>query len=519
MFDIGKQGYADRACHSVLICKKSGSGAHVWFRGRTVLAMMVLTAIAGSMATYALLGLPGWGKEPTNEQIGVASPSSSDGLQQDELDKLNKAISLIQRRFILNTNRDKLMDGAIEGMVESLHDPYSVYKSKEESEKFSDSLQGAFTGIGAGLRLENGLVVVESPIRGSPAEKAGLQPRDILLSVNGESLQGLTLSEAVAKIRGPKGTKAKLKVQREGTVEPLDLELVRDRISMETVHAELGADGVGHLWINQFNNDTSVHVAEELKSMESKGLKALIIDVRDNPGGLLQSVIEIADQLLEKGKPIVQSEYKNGEKKIDYAEHGASASKVYPIVVLVNKGSASAAEILAGALKQSANAVLVGETTYGKGTVQVPFPDELGDGSIIKLTVNKWLLPDGTWIHEKGIVPDVEVAQPEYFLASRLPRDSTLKYEMTGEAVKNLQNILEGVGFPPDRKDGYYSQSTKTAVIDFQQQQSLPVSGEVSKDTAQRLEEVLFDNSQNPEMDSQLQAALAKARELISKSS
>jgi carboxyl-terminal processing protease len=491
----------------------------VWFRGRTVLAMMVLTAIAASMATYAIIELPGWGKESSNGQIGVASPSSTEGLQQNELDKLNKAISLIQRRFILNTNRDMLVDGAIQGMVESLHDPYSVYKSKEESEKFSDSLQGAFTGIGADLRLENGSVVVESPIRGSPAEKAGLQPRDILLSVNGESLQGLTLSDAVAKIRGPKGTKAKLKVQRAGAAEPLDLELVRDRISIETVHAELGMDGVGHLWINQFNNDTSFHVAEELKSMESKGLKALIIDVRDNPGGLLQSVIEIADQLLEKGKPIVQSEYKDGKNKIDYAVHGANANKVYPIIVLVNKGSASAAEILAGALKQSANAVLIGETTYGKGTVQVSFNDELGDGSIIKLTVNKWLLPDGTWIHEQGIVPDVEVAQPEYFKASRLPRDSTLIYDMSGEAVKNLQNILEGVGFPADRMDGYFSQSTKTAVMDFQRQQSLPVTGEVSKDTAQRLEEVLFDNWQNPELDTQLQAALTKARVLIASTS
>jgi carboxyl-terminal processing protease len=487
----------------------------VWFRGRTVLAMMVLTAIAAIMATYALYELPGWVKESSNGQIGIASPSAKEGLQQDELDKLNKAISLIQRRFILNTNREHLVDGAIQGMVESLHDPYSVYKSKEESEKFSDSLQGAFTGIGADLRLENGSVVVESPIRGSPAEKAGLQPRDILLSVNGESLQGLTLSEAVAKIRGPKGTKAKLKVQRMGAAEPLDLELVRDRISMETVHAELGTDGVGHLWINQFNNDTSVHVVEELKTMESKGLKALIIDVRDNPGGLLQSVIEIADQFLEKGKPIVQSEYKDGKNKIDYAEHGANANKVYPIIVLVNKGSASAAEILAGALKQSANAVLIGETTYGKGTVQVPFNDELGDGSIIKLTVNKWLLPDGTWIHEKGIVPDVEVAQPEYFLASRLPRDAILTYDMSGEAIKNLQNILEGVGFPADRKDGYFSQSTRTAVMDFQRQQSLPVTGEVSKDTAQRLEEVLFDNWQNPELDTQLQAALVKARAMI----
>lgn len=391
----------------------------MWFRGRTVVAMMVLTAIAASMATYAFFELPDWGFKSTGGKAGVASSEVTEGLRQTELDKLNKAIGLIERRFIAPPDRDKLMDGAIQGMLESLNDPYSVYKSAEEAEKFSNDLQGAFTGIGAELRVENGAIVVEAPIRGSPAEKAGLQPRDILLSINGENLHGLTLSEAVNKIRGPKGTKAKLKVQRKGTAESLDLELVRDRIDLVTVHAVIGTDGVGHLIISQFNEDTALQVAEQVQMMESTGLKSLVIDVRDNPGGLLQSVIEVADQFMAKGKPIVQSEYRDGQLKVDVAPNGAKNNKAYPLVVLVNEGSASAAEILAGALKQSANAVVVGETTYGKGTVQVPFPDELGDRSLIKLTTYKWLLPDGTWINEKGIVPDVVVSQPEFFS----PRD------------------------------------------------------------------------------------------------
>ncbi|MCD9022344.1 S41 family peptidase [Cohnella silvisoli] len=487
----------------------------MWFRGRTVVAMIVLTAIAAGMVTYIFLELPSWGYLTPNTQRGVASPNSSDGLQQGELDKMNKALSLIEQRYLLSTDRSRLLDGAIQGMVESLHDPYSVYKSEEEAEKFNDTLQGAFTGIGANLRVDHGAIVVEEPIRGSPAEKAGLKPMDILLSVNGESLQGLTLSEAVSKIRGPKGTKAKLRIQRSGSSEPLDLELVRDRIDLETVHAEVDSDGIGHLRINQFNEDTSVQVANALRTMEISGLKALVIDVRDNPGGLLKSVVEIADQLLEKGKPIVQSESRDGNRKVDYANNGAKADMRFPIVVLMNKGSASSAEILAGALKQSANAVLVGETTYGKGTVQVPFNDILGDGSIVKLTVNKWLLPDGTWVHEKGIAPDVAVAQPEYFLASRLPRDLILKYDSTGEAVKNLQNILAGVGFPADRNDGYFSQATKTALEAFQTRESLPITGEVDAATAQRLEEVLYVNLQNPDNDKQWQVALDKAKELL----
>ncbi len=492
----------------------------MWFRGRTVLAMMVLTAMGASMATFAVFELPNWGYGSSNTQAGIASPNSAEGLRQDELDKLNKVINLIQQRFMFSPDRNKLLDGAIQGMVESLEDPYSVYKSEEEAESFTDALQGAFTGIGADLRIDNGAVVVEAPIRGSPAERAGLQPRDILMSVNGESLHGLTLSEAVAKIRGPKGTKAKLKVQRDGAAEPLDLELVRDRINLETVHAEMASDGIGHLRINQFNDDTAAQVADELEALEGNGLKALVIDVRDNPGGLLQSVVDVADQFMEKGKPIVQSEYRDGERKVEVAPLGAKSNKLYPLVVLMNKGSASAAEILAGALKQSANAVLIGETTYGKGTVQNPFEDELGDGSMVKLSIYKWLLPDGTWIHEKGIVPDVEIAQPEYFLASRLPRDYALKFDSTGEAVKNLQNILAGVGFPADRNDGYFSQATKEAIEAFQESELLTVTGEVDTATAQRLEELLYANlHDNPEYDKQWQAALSKAREMISTAS
>jgi C-terminal peptidase (prc) len=487
----------------------------VWFRGRTVAAMLALTAVAACVATYAVLEFPGWNWMSKGALADGGAGQEQEGLRQDEVDKLNKAMSLIEKRYLLPADRKKLLDGAVQGMVESLSDPYSVYKPEDEAEQYMDALQGAFTGIGAELRIENGTVVVEAPIRGSPAERAGLQPRDVLLSINGESLYGLTLSEAVTKIRGPKGTKAKLKVQRAGRSEPLDLELVRDRIDPETVSSEIGADGIGHLFINQFTNETSAQVAEELAAMERQGLKVLVIDVRNNPGGYLQSVVEVADLLLEKGKPIVQSEYRDGHRKVDVAEHGAKNGKRYPMVVLINKGSASASEILAGALKQSAEALLVGDTTYGKGTVQVHFNGELGDDSLIKLTVYKWLLPDGTWINEEGIEPDIRVAQPDYFLAWRLPRDRVLKPDSTGGDVENLQTILSGVGYPADRSDGYYSPKTREAVERFQKDESLPPTGEVDAETAQRLEEKLYAALQDRANDAQWQRALIEAAKLL----
>lgn len=487
----------------------------MWFRGRTVAAMLALTAVAACVATYAVLEFPGWNWMSKGALADGGAGQEQEGLRQDEVDKLNKAMSLIEKRYLLPADRKKLLDGAVQGMVESLSDPYSVYKPEDEAEQYMDALQGAFTGIGAELRIENGTVVVEAPIRGSPAERAGLQPRDVLLSINGESLYGLTLSEAVTKIRGPKGTKAKLKVQRAGRSEPLDLELVRDRIDPETVSSEIGADGIGHLFINQFTNETSAQVAEELAAMERQGLKVLVIDVRNNPGGYLQSVVEVADLLLEKGKPIVQSEYRDGHRKVDVAEHGAKNGKRYPMVVLINKGSASASEILAGALKQSAEALLVGDTTYGKGTVQVHFNGELGDDSLIKLTVYKWLLPDGTWINEEGIEPDIRVAQPDYFLAWRLPRDRVLKPDSTGGDVENLQTILSGVGYPADRSDGYYSPKTREAVERFQKDESLPPTGEVDAETAQRLEEKLYAALQDRANDAQWQRALIEAAKLL----
>ncbi|GIO12319.1 peptidase S41 [Cohnella xylanilytica] len=491
------------------------------FRGRTVLAIVAATALLACVVTIGALELAGKpnGLFSSSKPSGAPGENPPDegtenGLTAAELNKLNKALGLIRDKFLNPVDRDKLVDGAIEGMVESLQDPYSSYFSEKEAEKFSESLQGAFTGIGAKLDLEDGRVVVERVMKGTPAERAGLRAGDALLAVNGQSLSGLSLGDAIAKIRGPKGTKAKLKVEREGAAGPLELELVRDRIAAETVSGDVGSDGVGRLRIAQFTFDTPQLVARQLSELEKVGMKALVIDVRDNPGGVVSSVEAVAELFIPSGRTIVIEEDAKGRRTTKKAGGDPGRGKEYPIVVLVNGGSASSSEILAGALKQSAGAVLIGSRTYGKGTVQVSYEDELGDGSLMKLTVMKWMLPDGTWIQGEGLKPDVVVDPPAFYSASLLSGDHVLMPDETGEDVRNLQLMLEGVGLPADRRDGYYSAGTEEAVRKFQRREKLTETGAVDAATANRLEQAVWQALEDPELDTQWQAAREKARSL-----
>ncbi|RUS43074.1 S41 family peptidase [Cohnella sp. AR92] len=487
------------------------------FRGRTVLAIAVLTALTTSVATIGALGLSGntnWSlasgfSSGSNKESG----SESEGLRKAEMEKLNRAFELINDKYLQKFEREKLLDGAIQGMVGALGDPYSAYYSSADASKFADSVQGTFTGIGARLDIIEGAVVVERVMKGMPAERAGLKPGDILLSVNGDSLDSLSISETVAKIRGPKGTKAKLEVKRIGVDELLELELVRDRIVEETVGSEIGADGIGYLWISQFTFDTPKLVADELQDMENSGMRALILDVRDNPGGVLTSVEEVAKQFIPAGKTIVVEENNLGqqEKVVSTGTESPTGPINYPLVVLMNGGSASASEILAGALKQSAGAILVGSQSYGKGTVQISYENELGDGSLLKLTVSKWLLPDGTWLNGKGIRPDVAVSMPDYYYVSVLTRDKVLKKDESSDEVRKLQIMLAGAGYSPGREDGYFSDATELAVRAFQRDSNMAETGVVDNATAERLEDALNLRIQKLENDPQWQEARAQA--------
>lgn len=445
----------------------------------------------------------------TNETTvnGAAVKNDTAGIK-----KIEAALKLVKENYVEKVDQNKLVDGAIEGMMGALGDPFSSYMGQETAQQFSEQIEGSFTGIGAEVSMENGSVTVVSPIKGSPAERAGIKPKDILLSVNGESFEGLSLNEAVAKIRGPKGTEAKIQVKRSGTETIIEYTIIRDDIAMETVSSRMEEGGVGVIEVTEFSMNTAEKFEKEIAALEKQGMKGLVIDVRNNPGGVLKVVVEMAQQFVPKGKGIVQVEDKNGNRDQTLSKGSA---KDYPIAVVTNKGSASASEILAGALKESAGAKLIGETTYGKGTVQASYPEEMGDGSLIKITIAKWLTPDGEWIHKKGVEPDIKVDQPAYFSVAPINKDNTYKYDILGVDVKSAQQMLTGLGFKPGREDGYFDKTTEDAVKKFQTANGITASGIIDKATIEALESKLIDEIRNVKNDNQMNKAIAEVRKDI----
>ncbi len=481
------------------------------WNGRTVFVLVLVCMIASSLGTMAAVkGTPSLPN--TAEAVATAGNLLSFGGGQEypkEFAKLYNAYEIIKKQYVTDVPDQKLIDGAIQGMIGSLDDPYSDYMDPVSADEFNSSLHSSFQGIGAEVTMQNGRVTVVSPFKGSPAELAGIRPNDQILSVNGESLEGLDLQKAVMKIRGPKGSKATLKILRPGVTEPLTIVVVRDEIPIETVRSEViqkGGRTFGKMEISQFASDTAKHFNQQLADLEKQGIQGLVIDVRGNPGGYLTAVKEIGESLIPHHGVIVKITYGDKSKEVEEYRSKAEEAKPYPIVLLVNGGSASASEILAGALKESGGYKLVGEKTFGKGTVQNTV--ELEDKSQLKLTIAKWLTPKGEWIHKKGIEPDYKVEQPAYFKATQLPQDKVLALDMNGVDVKNLQLILEGLKLSPGRDDGYFDAKTEASVKEFQKQNKLPVTGKVDRATAQAMEQALLKQIRDPQNDLQLQKAL-----------
>lgn len=405
--------------------------------------------------------------------------------QNQDMNKIEDAYNIIMSSYYGEVDTEALVDGAITGMVQSLGDPHSAYMPIEQNEDFNEDMEGSFEGIGAEIVAQDGEIVIVSPIKGSPAEEAGLKAGDVILSADGVPLSGMTADEAVQLIRGEKGTPVVLEIYRPSEDKTFTVEIIRDEIPMYSVESEMLEENIAYISISTFSQTTGEEFSDALAQMEEQGMEAMILDLRNNPGGLLSAAIDVANQFVPDGEIIVQEEYSNGKTYVEKADDNGGYKVDVPVVVLVNEGSASASEIVAGALQQSADAVVMGTQTYGKGTIQRSYPME--DGSAVKVTVGHWLTPDGTWIHEQGITPDIVVELPPYAMTSLINPEESFKVGSTSESVESAEIMLEALGYNPGTVDTVYDEATKSAVMAFQTDKGLEPTGELTGDTTVQL--------------------------------
>ncbi|MBU0619897.1 S41 family peptidase [Patescibacteria group bacterium] len=302
-------------------------------------------------------------------------------------------------------NEKEMFYGALSGMVASLKDPYTIFMDPKIAQEFENDLSGKFEGIGAEIGIKDDILTIIAPLSGMPADLAGLKAGDKIYAINDEITAGISIDVAVRKIRGPKDTEVVLTIYRNGAGKPEDIKIKRGVITIQSVKTELNDENIFVIKIINFNNDTFNLFNKAVREVMSKNPKGIILDLRNNPGGYLDTAIEIASEWIETG--VVVTEQFSEENKNDYLARGRARLKDYPTVILVNQGSASASEIVAGALQSHKKAKIIGMKTFGKGSVQTL--KEFQDGSSVKITVAKWLTPDGACINDNGIIPDEEI--------------------------------------------------------------------------------------------------------------
>lgn len=338
--------------------------------------------------------------------------NAADTVESDEeiLEKVNKLELLIDKYYLKEVDQEALADGIYKGVMKSLGDPYSTYYTEEEYKALEESSKGIYSGIGASVSQDvtTGVISVVKPFVTGPAYEAGLLPGDILYKVNDVEVTGMDLTEVVSRIKGKEGTNAILTVIREGNKEPMEFSIPRRTIEVPTIEYEMLDNSIGYISISEFDEVTAEQFRSAIEDLDKQGQKGLVIDVRNNPGGLLDTVVDMLNRMLPEGL-IVYTEDKYGIREEKTSDGKEEFNK--PVVVLINGNSASASEIFAGAMQDYEKATIVGTTSFGKGIVQSIIP--LRDGTAIKITVSKYFTPKGQDIHGVGIQPDVTVELDE----------------------------------------------------------------------------------------------------------
>jgi carboxyl-terminal processing protease len=374
--------------------------------------LVVLGAFSAGFAARAI-------QTPT-EVNPVTAPSDSQSPQvifsdediPPEFEVFWEAWTFIEQEFYgeVPVDQDRVY-GAIRGMVNTYNDENTAFIEPGRAAIFREDVSGSFEGIGAAVRMDElGRLIIAEPFAGRPAAEAGLVRGDVVLAVDGTTLQGLSLYEAISLIRGPAGTTVELSISRDGVDEPFEVSVIRARIEIEVVESDRLGDDIGYIRLTEFSRGSTGKMVEAIKELREQGeLKGLILDLRDNPGGLLDESIFVSSQFVTEGVITIER-LKGGEEQKFEAQPGGAAPDL-PLVVLVNRGSASASEIVAGAIQENGRGTVLGEQTFGKGTVQIPHT--LSDGSELRVTIAEWLTPSGKQISGEGIVPDVYVERTQ----------------------------------------------------------------------------------------------------------
>jgi len=380
-----------------------------------------------------------------------ARAASADTYRQ--LSLLGDVFERVRTNYVERPDENKLIESAINGMLAGL-DPHSSYMDAKSLQDMRQGITGRFGGLGMEVTMEDGLVKVVAPIDETPAAKAGIMANDLISHLDDEPVKGLTLNQAVEKMRGPANTKIKLRIIRKGADKPIEISITRDIIQVRPVRASLQGDDVAYVRITQFNEQTTDGMRKaigELSTQAGDKLKGFVIDLRNNPGGLLDQSITVSESFLDRGE-IVSTRGRNADETQRFYARNADMTKAKPVIVLINGGSASASEIVAGALQDHKRATIIGTRSFGKGSVQTIIPLGSGNGAL-RLTTARYFTPSGRSIQAKGITPDIEVLQD-------VPEELKVRTDTRGES--SLPRHLKGEGqeetgsqsyIPPDPKD------------------------------------------------------------------
>ncbi len=409
-------------------------------------SLIFLGAVAGA-------GLTLLATQPHLAFVGAsAKAASADTYRQ--LNLFGDVFERVRADYVVKPNDKKLVESAINGMLAGL-DPHSSYMDPKSFQDMQVQTRGEFGGLGIEVTMENGLIKVVAPIDDTPAAKAGIRANDIITKLDGQQVQGLTLNQAVEKMRGPVNTKIKLTIVRKGRDKPFDVTIMRDVIRVKSVRWHPEGDDVGYIRISQFNEQTTDGLKQAISELKNKlgadKTKGYVLDLRNNPGGLLDQAISVSDTFLDKGE-IVSTRGRNAEETQRYNAHPGDLINGKPLIVLINGGSASASEIVAGALQDHKRATLIGTRSFGKGSVQTIIPLGAGNGAL-RLTTARYYTPSGRSIQAKGITPDIIVLQ-------KVPDELKTEMQSVGEA--SLRGHLKAQGkeesgsqsyVPPDEKN------------------------------------------------------------------